>query len=481
MKFEKIQCIRMGHLTYYLNSKKKITLDIFEAEYYDAAVVVQQLVGNLVYFSNHGKYEPRLAESWERYKPNSWRFKLKKGFKCENGEEITTSSFKKSLERMIFHAEAKGGSPVFSNLVGYNDFIKNKELGLKGISSEIDFLYFNFDKPLSGGLIEVLSFAPYGYICEDNLSPDGGWKDPQKFISSGPYKVHEFTSGDFFELRLRAEWNHIAKPTAPRKVTIVQANPDSIKYDKTVILDTNMNFIREKPANLLEYQLIPEYLNSIIFGNLEKGFFSSLKNRKALRQRIVFFRDQLPDRFGIHFKSSEFYSVVYNKSTIEKIEFESFPENPLVIEGNEPDEESFKYHSWQLLKKTLESENISYRFASNDPSWKNLRSNLFDIRLRGTSIGGSADVWGIDVLFCSMIGPNYPDPGGEICELVKKYQNELIDQSFFESEFIKSVNKNSAIIPVSHSGTVFYLAPNIKQTSISPTLVVLRFDQLEID
>src|SRR5688572_28555930 len=53
-----------------------ITLNLFEAERYEAAVVVQPLIGNLVYYSNFGRYQPRLAQKWERVGPNVWSFEL---------------------------------------------------------------------------------------------------------------------------------------------------------------------------------------------------------------------------------------------------------------------------------------------------------------------------------------------------------------------------------------------------------------------
>jgi MarR-like DNA-binding transcriptional regulator SgrR of sgrS sRNA len=71
-----------------------ITLNLYEAERYAPAVIVQQLIGNLVYYSNHGRYEPRISESWERVSPTQWDFKIKSGYTCENGEVITARSFK---------------------------------------------------------------------------------------------------------------------------------------------------------------------------------------------------------------------------------------------------------------------------------------------------------------------------------------------------------------------------------------------------
>ena len=81
--------------------RSTVTLDLYEAEKYEPAIIVQSLIGNLVYYSNQGRYEPRLAKQWRRVQPDSWEFELNQGLICESGEKISTESFKQSLLRTI--------------------------------------------------------------------------------------------------------------------------------------------------------------------------------------------------------------------------------------------------------------------------------------------------------------------------------------------------------------------------------------------
>ena len=200
-----------------------ITLDLFEAEKYREAVIIQQLIGNLVYYSNHGQYEPRLAESWSRTNDKTWEFKLKQGFKCENGELINPESFKHSLERNIKSLGLKSNLPVFDKLIGYESFLSGEQ-NLEGISTNDQSIIFKFIQPIRSGIVQILSFAPFGYISKENLNPDGSWKDNKKFISSGAYKVKELTIGSKYVLEKRTDWT-LDLEKSPKIVQIIHELP----------------------------------------------------------------------------------------------------------------------------------------------------------------------------------------------------------------------------------------------------------------
>lgn len=466
-------------------SNHSITLDLWEAEYYDSAVVVQPLIGNLVYYSNYGRYEPRLAEKWKKESEYKWTFYLRDGMVCENGEEITATSFKKSIERSILASSKTGEPPVLKKLQGFSDFIKNKKQ-LSGIVAVENKLSFIFDVPLKDGLVQTLSFAPYGYICKDNLNSDGTWKSKDKFISSGPYKISNITIGKYYELELRSEWFKFANQRAPKKVKIQHEIPSGITTDTNFIIDSYYPQ-PNTPKFMSKYKLVPEYLLSILFGNFKKGFFSKLENRKAFKKIVSKNRDSLlPETFGNQIRGDSFYAIgtksfqQYSHNNSDYELDKSFLDPPLIIEGSEPEEQSFKSPAWKVLKKSLEDFNIPYKFAQNDPTWKNVRSQDYDLRIRGTSVGGSADAWEIDVLFCSIIGSNLPDPSLNVCKIINEYQKNQMSELEFQNNFLKYVDEDSAIVPISHFGNELYLSPTINALSITPALNVIRFDQLEL-
>lgn len=476
----------MRVLDYVLAPTKKlatpITLDLFEAESYNAAVVVQQLVGNLVYYSNHGRYEPRIAESWTRETPTKWVFRLKKGFICENGEEITPKSFKSSLERSLRILAKKGGVPVFSKLLGYETFL-HSNTEIQGLVASSHSLEFNFSSPVRSGLIQFLSFAPYGYICSENLTATGEWKNKEKFISSGPYRVKEIIIGEKYVLEKRQEWKDHKKPS-PEIVNIIHKIPVHGTTNTPVIVDSYAA-LDVIPAGLTKYSLVPEYLNAVLLGNFKTGFFSDSTNRRMLRDSIERNKKIFPTEWKNHSQSSTFFSS--QKKTPGAIQTldskERIPPAPLVIGGKEPTPETagaIGVYIWPILKAALEELKWPFKFANNEPTWAEMTSQKYDIRMRSPSIGGGFEAWGINSLFCSSIGSGLPDPSGQICNLVNQFESDDLEEAKLAELFYEIVDRDSAIIPISHSGVQWYLSPEINLESVSPLVSVVRLDDLEL-
>ena len=266
--------------------------------------MVQPLVGNLVFFSNHGRYEPRLATKWIRTMPNQWAFEIRSGLKCENGELITADSFKESLERSIRFTSKKGQTPVLNKLAGYNEFIKG-DAHINGLVADRNQLIFNFNSNISAGLVEVLSLAPFGYISKANLNADYSWKDKTKFVSSGPYRISKIELGKEYVLELRPEWADLVKTKSPRTVVISHKLP--IASEKLPLIIDSLYPMENLPTNLSKYNLVPEYLNSVLLGNLSAGYFSKLEVRRVFRHLVEYNRDKLPEKFGPHYRTSSFY------------------------------------------------------------------------------------------------------------------------------------------------------------------------------
>ncbi|HAG91517.1 MAG TPA: hypothetical protein DCL41_06580 [Bdellovibrionales bacterium] len=461
--------------------RSPITLDLFEAERYESAVIVQQLIGNLVYHSNQGRYEPRLAKSWERVSPNQWQFELRENLFCENGEQITPSRFRESLLRSIKNLSENREVPIFNKLVGYEN-LKNGDFAINGILSNEKTLTFTFNEPVRSGLVEILSFAPFGYISSTNLTAEGHWRDKESFISSGPYVVTQVQVGKRYVLEKNPCWNLERSSTFPSKVIFTHEVPKSITDSELWIVDNALNSI-EPPQGLEPFPLFPEYLNAILLGNLDSGLFAKKENRSYLRSLIDKHRSSAGISSTNHIKSETFYPN-------QKIEFQKertlqpldLGKEVLTIEGQEPIEDgSPRFYSWSSLKPALDEGGFKYQFANNSVNWKSMSDPSFDIRLRSSSVGKKLEPWGIGVVFCSNLGIRLPDPSGKICALVKSYEQNQLSEKDFESQFFETIDADCAIIPMSHYGLQLYISPYINQNSIHPTLSVMKFDQLEID
>lgn len=469
-----------------IQPRQKINLNLFEAEKYESAVLVQQLVGTLVYFSNLGRYETRLASSWELDDEKTWTFHLKDNLKCEDGELINATTFKSSLERMLLIFEKKGGVPILSSLVGYKEFItKNREATdienlkpLGGIEAKGLKLTFKFDKKIKSGLLQILSFSPFGYISSKNLNSEGEWKNNSFFNSSGPYIVKEIKIGTEYQLERNPYWADF-NINSPDTVVI---NHDDNKIDNSqaVIVDAFTN--EYSNAKLSLYKLVPEYINSVLLGNLHEGYFSNVEHRKKFKAVFDKLSEQtLPLNFGVNSRSNTFYPSqktsdieLFNVSKIVR------PKKQLLIEGKIPIEGTSRWHSWAVLKKTLDALEFSYAFALNESSFAEITNLKYDLRIRGSSIGGGVEPWGIYVAFCSAVGIRFPDPQNQICKLYEDYELDLINDEQFTSGFLKLVEEQAAVLPVSHYGVQLYLSDKIDLVTLSPLLAIVKFDQLGV-
>lgn len=469
-----------------LKPRQEITLNLFESEKYEPAIIIQQLVGTLVYYSNFGRYEPRLAESWTS-NGKTWSFKIKKNLTCENGEKITPTSFKKSIERTLFIFEKKGGVPILSSLQGYNKFLEeNKNISnikeiapIEGIIATEDTISFNFEKKIKTGLLQILSFSPFGYICLDNYKSNGQWLDDSKFISSGPYIVSKYQKGKEYILQKSPSWNIDFYKSSPER--IVFTHEETLVYEDPTIIDA---FTSEYNNMLLnQYPLVPEYLNSILLGNLDTGYFKDKKNRQVFKGQLNRLAEKiLPNKFGVNSRSATFYpnQQVLGSEQSETISIKR-PSKPLVIEGVEPKDKTARWHAWILLKATLEQLNFPYKFKNNESSFSEITNTNYDIRIRGSSIGGGVEAWGLYVSFCSSMGIRFPDPGKKVCDLLEEYDNDLITDADLRKRFFEIIEEESAILPISHYGVNLFISKELDTSTFSPLAAIIKFDQIGID
>jgi ABC-type transport system substrate-binding protein len=296
---------------------------------------------------------------------------------CENGEKITAESFKRSIERTILGGLKFGPPPVLNKLVGYGQFIEKRD-SLAGITANGNILSFEFNTPMRDGVVQTLSLAPYGYICEENMKSDGSWRDKYKFISSGPYRVSELVVGKSYTMESRPEWQKLAHPNSPQKITVVDVVPTNESAAKHLIID----FFRDPkqlPAKLIQFKLVPEYLSGILFGNLHKGFFGAKNNRLFFRSLIEKNRDAIePAKYLPFIRANSFFALgpqnlLHETGTNISERGLHQPTDALIIEGVEPPEESSRYMAWTVFEEKGSKVNKVFRCRkqAEEQNWKN--------------------------------------------------------------------------------------------------------------
>src|SRR5262245_30558906 len=77
------------------------TLDPHNHQETPASNVLLNIYDTLLFRDKDLKLIPWLAESWRVVNPTTWEFKIRKGVKFHNGEEVDAEAVKFSLERLV--------------------------------------------------------------------------------------------------------------------------------------------------------------------------------------------------------------------------------------------------------------------------------------------------------------------------------------------------------------------------------------------
>jgi peptide/nickel transport system substrate-binding protein len=167
------------------------TLDPQWHEETPAYNVLLNVYDTLLFRDKDLKIIPWLAESWKLVNPTTWEFKIRKGVKFHNGEEVDADAVKFSLDR-IRDPELKARQSVYFRLVTSVDVV---------------------DKHT----VRVLTSRPYPTL-ENHLAlrgaimPPGHFRGKEKVfadrnpVGSGPYKFVRWVKDEQIELEANPSW-----------------------------------------------------------------------------------------------------------------------------------------------------------------------------------------------------------------------------------------------------------------------------------
>src|SRR5207247_1123400 len=167
------------------------TLDPQWHEETPAYNVLLNIYDTLLFRDKDLKIIPWLAESWRLVNPTTWEFKIRKGVKFHNGEEVDAEAVKFSLDR-IRDPELKARQTVYFRLVTSVDVV---------------------DKHT----VRVVTSRPYPTL-ENHLALRGAIMPPGHFrgkdkvfadrnpVGSGPYKFVRWVTDEQIELEADPSW-----------------------------------------------------------------------------------------------------------------------------------------------------------------------------------------------------------------------------------------------------------------------------------
>ncbi len=164
------------------------TLDT--AENWDGWYVVRYGVAEtLVKIAEDGTFEPWLAESWtSNDDATSWTFKLRDGIKFSNGELLTPTKVKESIERLYYINDVKNGG--VGNPQGYFEYSSLE------VDDEANTITINSEVPV----IDMLGCMAYPWmaIIDADATKDIDAKT-DGVIGTGPYVFESFVQDSNIE------------------------------------------------------------------------------------------------------------------------------------------------------------------------------------------------------------------------------------------------------------------------------------------
>lgn len=237
--------------------------------------VIKQIFENLVYQDANLEIKPYLAESWERVDDLTYRFKLKKGVKFHNGEELKASDVKFSIERAM-------SQPSSSHIVSAIDPAK--------IEVEDDYTIKIGTKEPFAPLLSHLAH-PSASILNEKATTEAGKDFGQKPVGTGAFKFVNWATGSKIELTRFDEYHGQApkyKNLTFRAITEgtnrtieLETGGVDIAYD---ILPQDAQKIKDN-KNLVLNERVNLSTNYLGF-NTKKAPFDNVKVRQAINYAL---------------------------------------------------------------------------------------------------------------------------------------------------------------------------------------------------
>jgi ABC-type transport system substrate-binding protein len=421
-------------LTYFFVGKGgPPSLDPESADIIRNMVHMDHLVGTLLKerYGNTGRTEPYIAEHWDSSPDQlTWNFYLKSGLKCEDGTPIDAPAFVDSFNRILPIYAKRDDLAAFSRLDGWQE-MKTKGAPIKGIHALSEkHLQLRFDSA-PDGLLEFLTMSFYGFYCKANFE-NGRWKDIKKIVSSGPYSLEPGSLSETgLTLRKRSDFP-LLKSDAPDRIFIrtIEANEAPSSSSRTIMY-YRQNDGGQRPEGYELYQGAPIFLTALVLSPHRKTAFDRIENRRTFQNAV---REAVTEIPKPSVGSSKFYlgSEFYfpDQEQIKAISKHTskpdwHPNAPLkVLRLSYSANQQSKYVE-QIVTKALD--NLDWPYEITDPKFddpdfikKRNTNREYDIRLATVDIGGTAENWVINMMFCSQLAISFPDPSGRICELVKR-------------------------------------------------------------
>ncbi|MCA3152476.1 MAG: ABC transporter substrate-binding protein, partial [Rhodocyclaceae bacterium] len=174
--------------------------------------VARHVFESLVQVDADGQLQPALAESWRAVDPTTWEFRLRRGVRFHNGQEMTAEDVMFSLERPALLVKSPGPFTAFTRPVVGREIVDPYTIRLRTATPY---------GPLPLDLSNV--FIVSRKVAEAASSDD--FNTGKAVIGTGPWRFSSWRRGDAVEL-LRNDQHWGLKPAFERvTLRIITSDP----------------------------------------------------------------------------------------------------------------------------------------------------------------------------------------------------------------------------------------------------------------
>ena len=246
-------------------------LDPYLAEAAGTKEILYNLFEGLVKLETDGSFSPSLAEEYEMAADGrSYRFKLRKGVKFHNGDEMTA-------EDVIYSLERGAGLLPGADTPLIPEFASIESVSANDAGDEVTVALKHPDVDLIGFLTQAI--IPAGYE-EQNTHP----------IGTGPFRFVEYKTQQHVIMEKFADYNGKSKPYLDRVTFRIVPSADAAMVDLQAGKIDIFPYLTMDKASLVEadYDLIETRSNMVQLWalNNKRAPFDDPNVRKALNLAI---------------------------------------------------------------------------------------------------------------------------------------------------------------------------------------------------
>lgn len=458
------------------------TFDICDSDANTNLIHMEQVVGTLIRHASDTEYQPQLAVSWTiSQDKKEYEFELDPSAVDELGHQIDARKWRDSLLRSLQIYKKQGHVPIFSSLVGGENFHTSKGIEVTG-----EFrIKFRFTEKIDG-FYEYLSMPYFGFLAPENYNENLEWRNPRAIVSSGAYRLKSWNKKtDIIQLSVRGSGSKSSKIpneifiTTPKSRTIFErVRPHTIisfSPDETIVPCSAWTTLRGSPTITFGLNLNP---NCQISDGLRdptdrKNLYSFLSSR---------LRPSLESLKYAKYSNAFFYPLGEHptSNSEEKLKLKK----PITIVSPRSQTSQYAQTILQNTIRLFDRENIEYKLfelprkAALCERKKLLRENC-DLFVTGVDRGPQPESWSLEMMFNSKLGVELSDPSGKIKTLVENMRILPTDKANDLEKFEAILQEDSTYLPLLHYGEIWLYDADTLDLSALENIGATRFDLVQ--